>query len=257
MRKVIERIPESFAYKSLAQKATWVNEMSLFANGERYAQSMGFLRFTMEAKQDLFTDYAKRQIDDYDSINKILTHFDSDNVDHLVDRMLYTDLMTRIPDHLLTLVDRMTMAHSLESRSPLIDYKIVEYAASIPAELKLKHNNLKYVLRKLAGRYLPADIINRKKVGFGFPLAIWMRTDLKYFLINLFEQSRFIELGIFNRDYIRRIIQEHISGKVDHNFRIWILINLEIWYRLYFQNETISGMEAFTEELLRKQQSAA
>jgi asparagine synthase (glutamine-hydrolysing) len=251
MKKIIERIPESFGYKSLAQKAAWVDEMSLFAGGERYAQSMSFLRFTQEAKQKLFTESARNQIEDYDSLTKILTFFESENVDHLVDRMLYTDLMTRMPEHLLVIVDRMTMAHSLESRSPLIDYKVVEYAASIPAELKLKGNTLKYILRKVADRYLPPELIHRKKVGFGFPLGIWMRTELKIFLNNLFRQSRFVELGIFDRAYVHRLLQEHISGKVDHNFRLWILINLEIWYRLYFEDETVDSMRAFIDRLSR------
>ena len=251
MKKVIERIPESFGYKSFAQKAAWMNEMSLYEHGARYAQSMSFLRFTDKAKQNLFTESAKYKINDYDSTSKILNYFDSENVDHLVDRMLYTDLMTRMPDHLLTIVDRMTMAHSLESRSPLVDYKVVEYAASIPADLKLKGKNLKYILKKVASRYLPDELIYRKKQGFGFPLGIWMRTELRGFIKNLFNQSRFVELGIFNREYIHGILHEHISGKADHNFRLWILINLEIWYRLYFENETVDTMRAFTDRLMR------
>jgi asparagine synthase (glutamine-hydrolysing) len=252
MKKIIERIPESFGYKSLAQKAAWVNEMSLFEGGKRYAQSMSFLRFTMDAKQQLFSGYAKKAVEDYDSFSKILTFFESENVDHLVDRMLYTDLMTRMPDHLLTIVDRMCMAHSLESRSPLIDYKVVEYAASIPAELKLKGNNLKYILKKVAERYLPKEITHRKKQGFTFPLGIWMRTELKEFIRNLFAQSRFVETGIFNREYINGIIEEHIAGKSDHNYRLWILINLEIWYRLYFENESFESMEFLIHKLRRK-----
>jgi len=245
MKKIVERIPESFGYKSLAQKADWVNEMSLFSGGERYAQSMSYLRFTQEAKEKLFTESAKDRVDDYDSIEKILCFFNSDNVDDLIDRMLYTDLMTRIPDHLLVIADRMSMAHSLEGRSPLIDYKLVEYAASIPSELKLKGRNLKYILKKVAARYLPKELINRQKQGFGFPIGIWMRTDLKDFLRNLFSQSMFVEMGMFNFDYINKLLNEHLSGKADHNFRLWILINLEIWYRMYFQGETVDSMRAF------------
>ena len=251
MKKIGDRIPESFGYKSLAQKAAWVNEMSLFTGGKRYAQSMSFLRFTTETKQQLFSDSAKKAIADYDSLSKILTFFESENVDHLVDRMLYTDLMTRMPDHLLTIVDRMCMAHSLESRSPLIDYKVVEYAASIPADLKLKGKNLKYILKKVAEQYLPKELIHRKKQGFGFPLGIWMRTDLKNFIRSLFVQSRFVEIGIFSREYINRIIEEHIAGKRDHSYRIWILINLEIWHRLYFENETVDTMRSFINQLTR------
>jgi len=245
MQKIVDRIPESFGYKSLAQKALWVNEMSFYSGGERYAQSMSFLRFTQNAKERLFSESAKNQIEDNDSLSKILRYFDAENVDHVVDRMLYTDLMTRIPDHLLSIVDRMSMAHSLESRSPLIDYKVVEYAASIPAELKLRGKNLKYILKKVAERYLPQELIHRKKQGFGFPIGIWMRNDLKTFLINLFNESRFVEQGIFNQDFMLDILDEHLSGKADHNFRIWILMNLEIWYRLYFDHETVDSIKDY------------
>jgi asparagine synthase (glutamine-hydrolysing) len=251
MTRIIDRIPESFGYKSLAQKANWVNDMSFYASsGERYAQSMSFLRFTNEAKQQLFTDSARAQIEDYDSTSKILDYFDADNVDDVVDRMLYTDLMTRMPDHLLSIVDRMSMAHSIESRPPLVDYKFVEYAASIPADLKLKGRNLKYILKKVAGRYLSDELINRKKQGFGFPMAIWMRTDLKDFLKRLFAQSRFVEIGVFSQDYMFRILDEHLSGKADHNFRLWILINLEFWYRLYFDGESIESLTELTDSLM-------
>lgn len=252
MQKLIDRIPESFGYKSLAQKANWLNQMSMHDRGERYAQSMSFLRFTQEAKEQLFTESARKRINDLDSLAKILRFFNSENVNEMVDRMLYTDLMTRMPDHLLVIVDRMCMAHSLESRSPLIDYKLVEYAASIPEDLKLRGRNLKYILKKVASRYLPPELIHRQKQGFGFPLAIWMRTELKGFLRNLFSESRFVQLDLFREDYINRLIDEHISGKTDHNFRLWILINLEIWYRLYFENETVGKMKGYVDELVKE-----
>jgi asparagine synthase (glutamine-hydrolysing) len=249
VKKISDRIPESFGYKSMAQKAAWVNEMSLFAGGERYAQSMGVLRFTHENKLKLFTSSATQRIGDLSSSEKILHYFNADNADHVVDKMLYTDLMTRIPDHLLTIGDRMTMAHSLESRAPLIDYKVVEFAAMLPANLKLKGNKLKYLLRQVASRYLPEEITKLKKQGFRFPLGIWFRTDLKDFLLNLFEQSRFVELGLFEKSYIDQILAEHISGKVDHNYRIWVLLNLEYWYRMYFEGESVESMKAFSDEL--------
>ena len=138
-----------------------------------YAESMSILRFTNTAKQDLFTARARQQIDDDDSLSKILVHFYADNATDLTDRMLYTDLMTRIPDHDMIIGDRMSMAHSLEARCPFVDYKLVEYAASIPANLKLNGRKLKFILRGVASRYLPRELVNRKKRGFGFPLGIW------------------------------------------------------------------------------------
>ncbi len=248
VRRIVDRIPESFGYKSIAQKARWLNEMSLFSQEERYAHSMSFLRFTQAAKQELFTVGAREQIEDDNSLEKILSLFRSDGIDHVVDRMLYTDLMTRMPDHLLMTVDRMAMAHSLETRSPLVDYKVVEYAASIPGGLKLKGNQLKYILRKTAARYLPRELIDRRKQGFGFPLAIWMRTELSDFVRNLLARSRFVELGIFEHAYVQRLVEEHISGKIDHNYRLWLLINLEVWYRMFFEGVSIEAME---QEILR------
>jgi asparagine synthase (glutamine-hydrolysing) len=154
-----------------------------------------------------------------------------------------------MPDHLLVTVDRMAMAHSLETRSPLVDHKVVEYAASIPGGLKLKGNQLKYVLKRIAARYLPPELIHRRKQGFGFPLAMWMRTELRDFVRNLFARSRFIELGLFERRYVEQLIDEHLSGKIDHNYRLWLLINLEVWYRLNFEGVSIESMQAEIERL--------
>ena len=250
MKRLIALIPESYGYKSLAQKTNWINQMSFFTHGERYAESMSFLRFTQEAKKRLFTAEARSKIDDHDSISKILVHFNADNVQDLLDRMLYTDLMTRIPDHLLAIVDRMSMAHSLETRPPLIDYKVVEYAASIPAHLKLKGRNLKYLLKKVASRYLPRELIYREKQGFGFPLGQWMRTDLRVFLQRLFDESRFVGLGIFDRAFVQGLLDAHLSGKSNHDFRLWILINLELWHRLYFEGDTQESLRASIDKLM-------
>src|SRR3546814_400944 len=171
----------------------------------------------------------------------------------LVDRMLYTDLQTRMPDHLLVLADRMTMAHSLEARAPLVDYKLVEYAAAIPAKLKLKGMSLKYILRQVAARYLPREVVRRPKQGFGFPIGAWMRTDMRGFVEKLLKDSRFVQLGLFEQDYIQRLVGEHLAGQVDHSYRLWILINLELWHRLYLENETV---ESIREQIESKWPSA-
>jgi len=249
MQKLIDRIPESFGYKSLAQKAAWVQDMSFFSHGERYAQSMSFLRFTQASKSKLFTEDAKCSVGEFDSTAKILTHFNADNADELVDRMLYTDLMTRIPDHNLVIGDRMSMAHSLEVRAPFVDYKLVEYAARIPVQFKLHGQRLKYILRRVGSRYLPDELVRRKKQGFGFPLGLWMRSDLRQFLQRLFSESRFIERGIFKESYVKQLLDEHLSGKVDHNYRIWILINLEIWHRLYLENQSVDSLRSFMDRM--------
>jgi len=250
MRRLAKAVPDSYGYKSLAQKIRWMNDMSFTSRGRRYAESMSFLRFTNEAKNRLFTDKAESAMDQPDSTEKVLAFFDADCVSELVDRMLYTDVMTRLPDHLLVILDRMAMAHSLEGRSPYVDYKMVEFAASIPTGLKLKGRKLKYILRRVASRYLPPELIGRRKQGFGFPLAEWMRNELSGFIRGLMDESRFIESGIFNGDEVRSVLDEHIGGKWDHNFRIWILINLEFWYRLFFEGQSVDDLRELTDRLL-------
>lgn len=250
MSRLVNLIPETFGYKSLAQKARWLHEMSFYSQGDRYAHSMSFLRFTEEAQVDLFTQNARNELGELHSADKILAFFNANNATDLVDRMLYTDLMTRMPDHLLTLGDRMSMAHSLEMRPVLVDYKLVEFAARLPANLKLHGRDLKYLLKKVAARYLPEALINREKQGFSFPIARWLRSDLRDYTRRLFSQSRFVELGLFDREYMSRLLDEHLGGAIDHNYRLWILINLEIWYRLYFENLSVDDMQEFTEELL-------
>jgi asparagine synthase (glutamine-hydrolysing) len=251
LKRLIDAIPESFGYKSVAQKARWLSDLSLCEPAERYAESFSYLRFRPQHKDELFSSASRAAVEDRDSTGKILELFESERADDLVDRMLFTDLMTRMPDHLLAIGDRMSMAHSLEARPVLSDAKVVEYAARIPAELKLKNGELKHVLKAVAGRYLPDPVLSRPKQGFTFPLGRWMRTELRGFLLSLAERSRFVEHGIFRAEYVRRITDEHLAGRVDHNYRLWILINLEFWYRSFIDGESVSTQHDHIDTLVQ------
>ncbi len=246
---LIGLVPESFGYKSLAGKLRWLNDIGGHATskGAMYARSMEILRFTDETKAALFTDKAMQGIADSDSTAKILQWFDSGAATDFVDKMLYTDLMTRMPDHLLAIADRMSMAHSIESRPPLIDHKVTEFAASLPASIKLRGTGrgLKYILRQVARRYMPDELIDRPKQGFGFPIALWLRSDLRPLMENIYKNSRFVEMGLFNAAEFKRLLDEHVGGKADHNFRLWILLNLELWHRMYFEGMDTGRLAEF------------
>jgi asparagine synthase (glutamine-hydrolysing) len=252
-KSVIQRltnlIPETFAYNSLALKAAWMNDMANFSRGDRYARSLSFLRFTEEHKQALWSDAAKSQLEEPDSKEKILRHFEVDAVTDLVDKMLYTDMKTRLPDHLLAISDRMSMAHSLETRPVLVDKEFVEFSARVPAKYKLNGTKLKYLLRRVAERYLPHELIYRKKQGFSFPIGKWLRGDLREFTSNLFAQSRFVEHGIFDRRHIDMMFSEQVNGDVDHNYRLWMLINFELWYRMYFEGSSTEDISELISRL--------
>ncbi len=117
-------------------------------------------------------------------------------------------------------------------------------------QANLVGETIEHILKQVAARHLPDELIHRPKQGFGFPLAIWMRDELSTFLRRLFAHSRFIELGLFDGDYIHALLEEHLHGKADHNFRLWALMNLEIWYRMSFEGESVDSMKAFIDELM-------
>jgi asparagine synthase (glutamine-hydrolysing) len=244
LSSLVAVVPETFQYKSLAQKLRWLQHMADYSDGQRYARALGFLRFTPEAKMELFTEGARKQLADSDSIGKVLDFFEADEVAEVVDRMLYTDLMTRVSDHNLVMGDRMSMACSLEVRSPFVDPRVIEFAASLPTNLKIRGTNLKYALRQVAAKYVPKDVVKLPKQGFGFPLGQWIRRDLAATMRKRLAESRFVAAGIFNPGYLEKILSEHLAGHQDHSYRLWLLLSLEIWYELYIEGKPVESVQS-------------
>lgn len=235
---LIGRVPDSFTYKSLTQKLRWVHQLSqLTTLAERYAEATCFFRFNHRDKQMLYGDDVQNQVGHLNSADVIVEQFRNGNAHDPLDRMLYADFMTRLPEHSLMLTDRMTMAHSLEARSPYLDHELLEFAASLPSDLKIRDRELKYALRKLAADYLPEPIVKRPKQGFMFPLAYWFRNELAPFLQEFLLDSFFVGEGLFREEAVLRLLEEHRRSRVDHHVRLWMLLNLEIWHQMYIQRE--------------------
>jgi asparagine synthase (glutamine-hydrolysing) len=244
MPRIIAAFPETFGYKSAAQRLSWLHSMSEMQGGERYAQALGVLRFTADQRAAQFHPDAARSIADPDTAGKVLRHFDAPNVETMVDRMLHTDLMIRVPDHNLVMGDRMSMACSLEVRAPFVDPRVVEFAASLPPGMKVKGRRLKYLLRKVAARYLPADIVGRPKQGFGFPVGRWMRGELRDLVSDRLLKSKLVAAGIFRQETVAALVHEHMGGRVDHSYRLWLLLGLEIWHEIHVEGRSVDAVRA-------------
>jgi asparagine synthase (glutamine-hydrolysing) len=135
---ILRAVPDSFTYKSLTQKVRWVHSLSNYSTvAEQYAAATCFFRFSHQEKAALFSPDLWRELSLLDAAQAIVQPFNSPQATDNLDRMLYTDFMTRLPEHSLMLTDRMTMAHSLEARSPFLDHELVEYLAVVPARLKI------------------------------------------------------------------------------------------------------------------------
>ena len=236
MGPMLEHMPDSFTYKSLTQKLRWVHQLSLQQTAaEQYAEATCFFRFTHEEKHALYGEQIWNELGERQSTAAITEPFNNAEADEILDRMLYTDFVTRLPEHSLVLTDRMTMAHGLEARSPFLDHELVEFLAKVPSRIKVQNSQPKHLMRKLAADYLPAPILNRPKQGFMLPIAYWFRTDLFPFVSHTLENSHFVREGWFKREAIQRLLAEHRSNRYDHHVRLWMLLNLDVWHQLYIE----------------------
>ena len=148
-----------------------------------------------------------------------------------VDRALYVDVKTYMLDDILTKVDRMSMAVSLETREPLLDHKLLEFAASVPVSLKLRDGRTKYLLRRLLERKVPRQIVERGKRGFEAPIGEWLRGPLAPMADDLLTGGRLAARGLFEQREVTRLWTEHRTGAADHRHRLWQLVMLELWFR--------------------------
>ena len=180
----------------------------------------------------ILSDGIKRSCTGYDPAGHTISYWDRmRGADH-VTCMLYTDLKSYLPGDILVKVDRMSMAHGLEVRAPFLDYRIIEFAASLPSRWKITGNNKKILLRKAFGRVLPRHILNRPKHGFTVPLEAWFREDLKAFAeAHLVRQPSLSEF--VNPRTVDRIWQEHQNRKADHGSLLWSLLMLALWQQEY------------------------
>ena len=144
-------------------------------------------------------------------------------------RLMFTDQRTYLPDALLTKVDRASMSVALEVRVPLLDHRIVEFTAKLPEHLKYQNGTGKYLLQKLLARYLPRQLFERPKMGFGVPLDRWLRHELKELLTDYLSYDRLKQEGVFNPSEVERKIKAHLTGQANEQYRLWALLMWEMW----------------------------
>jgi len=169
---------------------------------------------------------------------------------HWLSALQYMDLKGYLPNDILTKVDRMSMAHSIEARVPLLDHKLVEFVATIPPELKLKGSTTKYIFKKAMEGILPDGILYRPKRGFGIPLARWFRGKLSPFMRDLLLSRRCSERGIFRKPYLERLIEMNDRGR-PMDLQIWTLITFELWCQRFI-DENNSCRSLFNKKVRRR-----
>ncbi len=223
-------IPASLPRRNRLRQAKRFLDGASRGPAERYLRWVSFL--TPERKRDLYADGFRADLAGYEAGGWLTALFDDapGGAADPLDRVLAVDVASYLPEDLLVKVDIASMANSLEARSPFLDHKVMEFAARLPAGLKVKGRSLKYLLKKFAGRLLPADTLRRRKQGFGVPVGEWMRGVLRPLVEDTVLSPRAAGRGYFRADAVARLCREHFAGR-DHSFQLWALLWLELWHR--------------------------
>jgi asparagine synthase (glutamine-hydrolysing) len=172
-------------------------------------------------------------------------YFDQAPAKDPISQMLYVDTKTYMVADILTKVDRMSMATSLEVRVPILDHQFVEWATGLPVEWKLRGGVQKYILRKLAERVgVPREVLYRPKQGFALPLVHWMRNELKDLILTVLSEPATMQRGYFNPAGVRQLLDEHFRGRRNHSGQIWHLLIFELWHRNFLERIRESDEDA-------------
>ena len=187
--------------------------------------------FDADARAQLLSPVQDQSGVGADAIDLYRSWFAKTNAKSALNRMLYVDTRLYLPNDMLVKVDRMAMAHGLEAREPFLDYRLVEFLATVPPNLKLKQfRHKKYLLKRAMVGRLPDSVIWRKKEGFNLPKGQWMKSRLKEFVTDHLAPARIREIGLFDPAIVDQLLRDHFQGKVDNSFHIWCLLTLVLWW---------------------------
>jgi asparagine synthase (glutamine-hydrolysing) len=234
IKETVNLIPSSATKRSRVKSAKRLLEAVSLPRVDRYTHWVSV--FNEQTKQPLYSDLFRQQTQDANPTGLLGEWFKRANGIGILDAMLLTDQMTYLPNDLLVKVDIATMAVSLEARSPFLDHHVIEFAASLPQDLKLRRLTSKYLLKKVLRKLLPSENLNRRKMGFGVPIGHWFRGKMQPFLREVVLSEKALRRGLFKPEAVRQLIELHARGERDYSHQLWTLLMLELWFNRFIDS---------------------
>jgi asparagine synthase (glutamine-hydrolysing) len=228
LEALLRLAPRSVERRNKILRIREVLRASRERSGRRYAPTL--VSFTDGDKQEGYGGALQDQLEG--SAAELFDRYFAET-DSLVSGANWADLHTYLPDDLMVKVDVASMAHGLETRSPLLDHVFVEWALGLPEQVKMARGVTKALFRSAMAPYLPAALLHRRKMGFSCPVDQWFRNELKQFAYDTLLSQSARERGFFRPDYVRRLLDEHCDLRRDHHNRLWVLLMLELWCRMW------------------------
>jgi len=227
MRPLSDRLPHG------AWGRNYLNNIALNPI-DRYLDSVAV--FTILNKQSLYTvGFRQRIAGEDDTISRIRDYASQVRTSDAIDRLLYIDSKSYLPGDILTKVDRMSMAVSLEARAPLLDHKLIDMVTRIPASMKMKGNETKLIFKKAIRSIVPAEILDRPKQGFGVPIQKWINNQLRERMRDMLTSAQARGRGYIEPRYVDLLLSEHNSNRRNHCRKLWALLMLELWHQRFIQ----------------------
>jgi asparagine synthase (glutamine-hydrolysing) len=231
LQQVLGRIPPTPRKKGL------INKLKRFVDGAALPKALQHFRwntYLSEAnKCQLYTSELQAALTYQDPYARFRGYLHAFPTADRLWQQQYADINTFLVDDILMKVDRMSMVNSLEARTPFLDYRVVEFAMSMPSRLKLRGLQTKYLLKRCMATKLPREIVTRRKEGFSIPMKNWLQQELRPLMHDVLSPSRLKREGLFNPAWVERLITEHLQGTANHAHQLWTLMLFEIWHDTY------------------------
>ncbi len=231
VNRIFQSFPPSWRRTHLLRKLTRLAAAMVQDPARRYARWGA--HFSLDERQQLYTDDFCMKVASSDPEGLFVELFNNSTTDNCTDWALEADVSLYLVDDLLVKIDRATMAHSLEARSPFLDHSLMEFVASLPANFKLVGSKSKALLKDSLEGMVPPSLLSRRKMGFCVPLASWFRGELREMSGDMLLSRRARERGYFRPTTVERLLEEHWSGKADHANQLWDLLMLELWQQTF------------------------
>jgi len=239
IRPIVHSLPTSTKKVSFDYKA------KIFVDGDDYSPERRHywwkLIFSEDAKKQLYSQEMLSGNVFEDSFGEFANYFDKTDAVDMLNKILYVDTKVYLANDILVKSDRSSMANSLELRVPMLDHNVVEFAASLPPELKLKGFKKKYILKKAMEPLLPKKILYRKKKGFSIPAPSWLRNELKEMVLDVLSPAELKRTGYFNPDYVNQLLKQHFNLVKDNSRPIWGLLTFMLWHRTFMEQTELKG----------------
>lgn len=219
---------EQLLLEPYANQTKYLREM--WSRGDEVRRRASLNLWDDDAKESLLSDKMLVLAGVEKTESLIRRTYDGAGTSDPLNRALYYDFKVLLPDQVLAFVDRLSMAHSVEVRTPFLDYRLIEYAATIPGNLKIKNGRSKHILKEAVKELLPAEVINRPKEGFVLPIDIWLLGKMRDTVEDVLSEERLAHHHLLNAQAVKKILHEHFTGKSNHGPRIWNLMMFQLWW---------------------------